>query len=237
MRYVAVSGGADSTATALLLHERGDEFEMVFADTGAELPETYWLLPRLAQYVGKPLTVVCGGTFYQHLTGFGFLLPSFYQRWCTRLLKIKPQKAYLVGLNAEVVSVGIRADEPRRLGGYEKAPYPVDFPLVAASMGKADVHDLCRKHDLLSPVYQWRSNTSCFCCPFQRKQDWRGLLKHHPALYAMAEDWETQSAMGVERRYTWMGQGKTLADLREATERQLEFWPECPEEACTICQW
>jgi 3'-phosphoadenosine 5'-phosphosulfate sulfotransferase (PAPS reductase)/FAD synthetase len=38
--YVSLSGGADSTALAILLKERGEEFEMVFADTGAELPET-----------------------------------------------------------------------------------------------------------------------------------------------------------------------------------------------------
>ncbi len=34
MNYVAVSGGADSTALALLLWERGEDFEMVFSDTG-----------------------------------------------------------------------------------------------------------------------------------------------------------------------------------------------------------
>lgn len=32
--YVAFSGGADSTALATYLHERGDDFELVFADTG-----------------------------------------------------------------------------------------------------------------------------------------------------------------------------------------------------------
>ncbi len=54
MKYVAVSGGADSTALALLMHERGEEFEMVFADTGAELPETYYTLARLARERDAP---------------------------------------------------------------------------------------------------------------------------------------------------------------------------------------
>jgi 3'-phosphoadenosine 5'-phosphosulfate sulfotransferase (PAPS reductase)/FAD synthetase len=73
-KQVCVSGGSDSTALALLLWERGEDFEMAFADTGAELPEVYWLLPRLAQYVGKKLTVVSGGSFFQLLVQYGYML-------------------------------------------------------------------------------------------------------------------------------------------------------------------
>lgn len=60
-KIVTVSGGADSTAVALLMYERGEDFELLFSDTGAELPEVYYLLPRLAETVGKPLHVVSGG--------------------------------------------------------------------------------------------------------------------------------------------------------------------------------
>jgi len=242
-RYLAVSGGADSTAMALLLHERGEDFEMVFADTGAELPETYWLLPRLARYVGKELLTVCGGTFYQHLSNKGFMLPSWRVRWCTRQLKQEPQDAFFAKVGECEVGVGIRADEPKRANLKPRGGQVFDYPLVAAGMGKADVHGLCRKHGLLSPAYEWRTNTSCFCCPFQRVRDWRGLLKHHPDLFALAEDWELQSAEFARAKgygdayvYTWH-QSRNLRQLREATEGQLEFWPECPEEACTICTW
>ena len=86
-RFVAVSGGADSTAAALLLWERGEDFELCFADTGAELPEVYWLLPRLAKTVGKPLHVVSGGGFFQKLVAYNFFLPSPRARYCTRELK------------------------------------------------------------------------------------------------------------------------------------------------------
>lgn len=37
-RLIAVSGGCDSIAMALLAHERGEDFDLLFADTGAELP-------------------------------------------------------------------------------------------------------------------------------------------------------------------------------------------------------
>jgi len=71
IKQVCISAGADSTALALLLYERGEDFEMVFSDTGAELPEVYWLLPRIAQYTGKKLTVVSGGASSKSLSNMG----------------------------------------------------------------------------------------------------------------------------------------------------------------------
>lgn len=250
VRYYAVSGGADSTAMVLLAHERGDDFEMVFADTGAELPETYWLIPRLVRYVDKPITVVSGGTFYACLVNRGFLLPGWQVRWCTRQLKQEPQDKYF-GKVAEttgefVVGVGIRADEAKRarLKPRWKSGHTFDYPLLDAGMDKSDVLTLCRKHNLLSPAYDWRTNTSCFCCPFQRVRDWRGLMKHHPDLYALAEDWEAQSGIwgrakgyGDDYQYTWHA-SRNLKNLREASERQLALWDDDDtEEACTICRW
>ena len=59
---VSLSGGKDSTATALYLEEmgvcdtvraHGGEVRRVFADTGWELPETYAYLPVLAERFGQ----------------------------------------------------------------------------------------------------------------------------------------------------------------------------------------
>ena len=75
-KFVSVSGGKDSTATALLLWERKEDFELIWADTGAELPENYWIVPRLAQLIQKPLHVVSNGTFFQWLVKKGYFLPG-----------------------------------------------------------------------------------------------------------------------------------------------------------------
>lgn len=55
-----VSGGADSTYLAILLHEMfpGFPFQMVFTDTGAEEPEIYETLDKLEQYLGKEIARV-----------------------------------------------------------------------------------------------------------------------------------------------------------------------------------
>jgi len=232
---VSVSGGADSTAIALLLHERGEDFELLFADTGAELPEVYWFLPRLAQYVGKPLHVVSDGGFYKFLSGYGYLLPGNRCRWCTRVLKMIPLDFWMAAEKIQRVAVGIRADEPKRQRQPERraGEHETTWPLVDAGMGKSDVKALCAKHDMLIPVYEWRTNVSCFCCPFQRKADWRGLLKHHPNLYAVAEEWERQSIRTTEKGFTWSHW--PLDKLRTATKAQIDMWPEQEEQPCLIC--
>lgn len=233
MRYVAVSGGADSTAMALLLWERGENFEMVFSDTGAELPEVYWMLPRLADVVGKKLHVVSGGSFFQYLVAYGYFLPMPMVRWCTSRLKQNPQDKYFKAVGAEEVCVGIRADEPTRLRPQTRK-YQVIYPLAEGGLGKKDVFRLCEKYNLLNPAYQWRTNVSCFCCFFQRKRDWLGLAKHHPDLFRVAEMWEEMSQKQTEKGFTWR-RGHTLKQLREADEAQLGLWPEPEEEPCVIC--
>lgn len=236
--YVAFSGGADSTALAILLHEQGQEFELVFADTGAELPETYHTVTRVARLLSRKLVVVSNGTFYQHLANRGFMVPTAFCRWCTRLLKRVPQDIYYHQKEGAAVAVGIRADEGHRMEGRPG----ILRPLVDAGLGRQEVLDLCRRHDLLNPAYAWRSNVSCFCCFFQRKGDWRGLLAHHPDLYALAEQWESESKawadlnrpVGADPLCTF-NRRLSLVQLRLATERQITLWPEPEEKACAVC--
>jgi 3'-phosphoadenosine 5'-phosphosulfate sulfotransferase (PAPS reductase)/FAD synthetase len=52
---VSVSGGKDSTATALLARERGVRFHMVFADTEHEHPDTYAYLDYLEDWFKQPI--------------------------------------------------------------------------------------------------------------------------------------------------------------------------------------
>jgi hypothetical protein len=234
MKYVCVSGGADSTAMALLLWERGEEFEMVFSDTGAELPEVYWLLPRLAQKVGKELTVVNNGSFFQHFVHYGYMIPGPRIRWCTGELKQRPMDKYHVQMKADEVCIGIRADEPRRYKKGARGGLNFTYPLADAGLAKRDVKKICIKYDLLCPVYEWRSNVSCFCCFFQRKSDWLNLSKHHPTLYEVAVEWEKQNLATHKHSVGW-NQRFTLENLRRADKAQLDLWPEPEEEPCLIC--
>ena len=228
-RYVSFSGGADSTALAILLHERGEDFKLVFADTGAELPETYYMISKVANVLGRELVVVSNGSFYQHLVNRGYLLPSFRCRWCSETLKRKAlAKIFEQG---DEVGVGILADEPDR--ARQGDVYIKTYELLDEGMVKKDVKALCQKYDLLNPIYRWRSRVNCFCCFFQTPTEWLGLCKNHPSLFALAEQWEKLS-MQTSQGFTWI-QGKRLLDIRIADANQIKLWPEPEGEPCLIC--
>lgn len=238
MRYVSFSGGVDSTALAIYLKDKGEEIELVFSDTACELPETYWIIPRVARALGVKLHVVSNGSMFEHLVRRGFFLPGPRVRWCTKELKQTPMRLWAKGRDG-IISVGIRADESHRLEktGSFVTGLPFDRPLVDAGYDKKTVLELCEKHDLVNPCYRWRSSCSCFCCPFQRKQDWLNLSREHPDLYRLAEEWEHQSGLESHHtKFTWSGRW-SLRELRDADEAQVRLLPEQREEACAICQW
>ncbi|MCY4000897.1 MAG: phosphoadenosine phosphosulfate reductase family protein [Bacteroidetes bacterium] len=136
---IAFSGGKDSSALAIYLHDPQrwckilgksippDRFpienpEYVFCDTGTELTETYDYLDRLEAYLGQTIqrlrpsfaTSKSGApdqTPFDHfLELFGGFLPNPNARWCTRLLKLMPFEKY-IGEDQVISYVGIRADE------------------------------------------------------------------------------------------------------------------------------
>lgn len=228
MNYVHISGGKDSTALAVLLYERGVDFELVFSDTGAEFPETYWMVSRIAKVLGKKLHVISNGSFFEHLVARGWFLPSFTRRWCTVELKLLPLQELCDKPNCTVY-IGFRADEQKRLsrGRIAWKNAIIRYPLIENGLNKDDVFKLCRKFDLLNPLYSWRSNVSCFCCPLQRKSDWLGLLHNYPQLYALAEQWEEISG------YNWRP-NCSLRQLRMKEKQQPELWLE-ELEPCAIC--
>lgn len=217
---VSYSGGMDSTALAIYLKEQGEDIELVMSDTGAELPETLWFAPYAAKQLGAKLTVVQSKSFFQRLVHWGFLLPSFRVRWCTRELKTDALPNNL--------AIGICADEDRRM------PNAHCRPLVDAGITKAEARRLCEKHELVNPVYTWRSSCSCFCCPFQHVQDWKNLWREHPDLFKLAEQWEEISISTSPAGFTW-NNGFKLSDIRMADEQQMKLFPECRETACVIC--
>jgi tRNA(Ile)-lysidine synthase TilS/MesJ len=224
--YVSFSGGADSTALAIYLKDQGHEIELVMADTGAELPETLFHVPQVAKALGCELTVLSHGTFFAQLVNWGFHLPSMHRRWCTRVLKMNPLNQYAEG---KELAVGICADEDHRVPDANR-------PLVDAGITSAEAKLMCEKHGLLNPCYKWRSSCSCFCCPFQRKWDWRRLATEHPTLFALADEWEQMSIATTKSKFGW-NQGWTLNDMRMASEDQMELFEEPRETACAICRW
>ena len=229
---VAFSGGKDSSALAIYLHDperwrralgkRGlppraplEAAEYVFCDTGTELEETYDYLDELEAYLGRPIerlkaSAPPGETPFDHyLKLYRGFLPSPQMRWCTRKLKLEPYEAY-VGDDPVVSYVGIRADEDRE--GYlsTKPNIRTVFPFQEDGIVKDDVYRILEDSGVGRPdYYRWRSRSGCYFCFFQRKSEWVGLKENHPGLFEKAKTYEKTEG---EERFTW-GDTESLDEL------------------------
>lgn len=124
LRHVlGISGGKDSAALAIYLHEKYPQidFTYYYTDTGKELDETYQLLENIEIYLGKKIEKLVADDakaasenpfdfFYKSYRGY---LPSATARWCTNMMKLQPFEKF-VGTETPTISyVGIRGDEDR----------------------------------------------------------------------------------------------------------------------------
>jgi len=216
---VNLSGGKDSTALAIFLHDKIPQLEYVFCDTHKELPETYAYLDRLESFLQKKITKLNPERGFDHwLDMYGGMLPSAQVRWCTRKLKIEPFEAY-IGNDLVWSYIGIRADEGRN-GYISTKPnvHPV-YPFKELGMTITDIEAILENSGLgLPEYYKWRQRSGCFFCFFQRTGEWIGLKEHHPDLFEQAKAYESER--GGE--YFYWRQRESLAEL-EKPERVAQI--------------
>lgn len=234
VRHVlGISGGKDSAALAIHIRDRYPEIhekiEYFFTDTGSELKEVYDFLDRLESYLGKPIIRLGSGKDFEHwLTFHDEYLPSPQQRWCTRVMKIKPFEEFV--RDDPVVSyVGIRADENR--DGYisKKDNIKAVFPFIEDGIVRADVFQSLEDTVGIPEYYEWRSRSGCYFCFFQRQDEWLGLKRHHPELFEKARalekrerkkySWKEGEVDIKGHGYTWSSQG-SIDELVARAERR-----------------
>lgn len=212
MQVVAFSGGKDSTALALRLHELGEDFKLLFTPTGNELPELHDHMRRIVEIVGKELIQPPNRSLAQWIGEFN-ALPNWRQRWCTRLIKIEPCVAYLKANPGSTLIVGLRADEEDREGIYG------DFASYRYPMRDEwgwTVDDVWRY--LAERGIKIPRRTDCAVCYGQRLSEWYVLWRDHPDQYALGEAWEMQTGHTFRspQRDSWPA---SLKDLRAEFEK------------------
>ncbi len=218
-QILGLSGGKDSTALAVLLHQEIPELEYFFCDTHKELPETYEYMERIKARLGIKIEYLSAARGFDHwLDIYGGVLPSPQMRWCTKQMKIKPLEDF-IGEDVAISYIGIRADEQR--DGYVSTKPNITpvYPFKQRGLVKADIFRILEESGIGVPkYYEWRSRSGCYFCFFQRKYEWLMLHDHHPDLFARAVDYEQQHKDG--RTYTWT-QGETLLELVARREEIL----------------
>ena len=212
-----VSGGKDSSALALLMagrvhgleHFQLASVEYIFCDTQKELPETYEYLARLEAELGAEIIRLNAKAGFDHWHKvFGGYLPSPRNRWCTKMLKLKPFEAH-VGEDNVISYVGLRADEDRV--GYlsSKPNIKTRYPLKEAGIDYRGVIRILEDTGVGLPTFmKWgRTNSGCTFCFFQTPYEWVKLLENHPSYFEEAMRYETFDPEDPNKQFTWMDSG------------------------------
>lgn len=188
----------------ILLKERGYPIDaIVFADTGAELPETYEFISKVEEWAKQRIDVVRHPLnwfdwFYRPwarskknwpIHGFP-MVNRIIGSWCTRSLKIDPLEKYADGAK---MYVGISANERRRKRKDKL------YPLVDWKLTSLDCYNICIDRGLLNPIYEKVKRSGCWPCPNQGKAELRNLYRYYPDLWVkllkLEEDSPTRFSM------------------------------------------
>lgn len=190
---VALSGGDDSTCLAFALKEREPrEYNYLCSPTGDELPEMFTHWNWLGDALGRKLIPIMAGKSLFAMARDEGIIPNFQRRWCTRKLKIYPFIAFLreqLIFGPIIAYVGLRADEPLRVGGVYGNIEGIEqrFPLREWGFDDPMVHAFNEQRGIIIP-----ERTDCARCYHQRIGEWWRLWKDHRDLFVEAVEFEAE---------------------------------------------
>lgn len=177
-KFVAFSGGADSTALALLCPDA----KPVFTDTGWEFPELYAHIERFENVTGREVVRLKSkhGSLPEYIRKQKYF-PGHGSRYCTRLFKIEPYNEFTKKhLPAELL-IGLRADESERIGNITQMEgLNIRYPLREKGLNRADCLRICADAELLPrfPIYMARGG--CVGCFYKRKAEVSAIVNLLP---------------------------------------------------------
>lgn len=191
---LSLGAGVNSTALMIWLIQKQKKLdEVVFADTGGEVPETYETLAKAESYLGRhdiPFRIVTttNGTLFD-CCWRRKVIPSQIWRWSTRDFKIRPIYKYYEALGVHVYQyVGIAYDELHRMKD-SMVPFVTNlYPLVDQRFTREDCAKIIRRARFPMPV-----RSGCYFCPFNSTERWTWLRLNHPNLFDRAMELEEHS--------------------------------------------
>jgi hypothetical protein len=225
----AFSGGKDSTAMVLKMHQLGMRASMLFTPAGNEPGELFTHVDRIQALTGYPLVKLQAPTLIELIQHWN-ALPNHRQRWCTRQIKIQPAIAYLKANPGSTLCIGLRADEEEREGMYgDQCDYR--YPLRELGWDEGRVLRFLDKCGIEVP-----RRTNCKLCYGQRIGEWFDLWQNDVDGWAEGEAIELQTGRTFRspNRDTWPA---AMRDLRVEFEggRRPRGHVESELVQCRVC--
>lgn len=236
---VSYGAGVDSTAVLVGMQQRGIRPDLIlFADVGAEKPETYAYLPVMNAWlasVGFPQIAIVRyqptRAPYTTLEGkclANETMPSlaYGGHSCSIVFKAQPQEKYLKSW-APAVEAWLAGGKVTRAIGYDNGRQD------CARRAKADVATAKTgsdaKFDWWYPLQDWGIDreacialiesaglpvplkSACFFCPASKKHEVEWLRDTHPELFARALAVEARALTGKHEHGSTKGLGRKFA--------------------------
>ncbi len=219
---MSISGGKDSLAMWLTLSERGYvNLVPVTYVCGWEWECAGDEIKRVEKITGGSCVVLDDrALFDREFSKKGF--PSWGYRWCTgrKVEKLRRYRARVARGYPDykvVEAVGIAADEKKRKVRKGLNDDRIILPLVEWGITERAAMRICLRAGC-SWGYHYLSydRLSCWCCPFQRRDDLFTLWSDHPHKWGALLAWDDGLPPG--RRWRW--HNKSLRQLAREFEKQ-----------------
>ena len=209
MKYIASwSGGKDSTASIILAHEHNEPLDMIifsevmFDDNiSGELPEHIDFIKNRAIPVfeswGYEVKILHSDKTYmdcfnktigerskhKERIGLKWGFPLKGKCYANRDCKMPQIRKFLKEIKEPFTQyIGIAVDEPIRMNRIADAGDKVSL-LKKYGYAEQMAFDLCRKYDLLSPIYEFAPRGGCWFCPNARYAELKHLRTNHRDLW------------------------------------------------------
>lgn len=187
---VSYSGGKDSLVTLLLVHDSVPDYEILFADTGLEFPETIENVRQVAGKLSKPLKLhSAGDAFWESIENFG--PPTVEARWCCKVCKLGAITQVIENNyeNGCLSFIGQRKYESEIRANSKNI---WKNPWVGNQVGASPIQNwtalhvwlyLFRKKASYNPLYEEGfDRIGCWLCPSASMADFMRLAHTHPGL-------------------------------------------------------
>lgn len=253
MKYIASwSGGKDSTASIILAHEHNEPLDLIIfsevmfdENISGELPEHIDFIKNKAIPVfeswGYEVKILHAKLNYIDIFmreptkgknfGMGKKTGFPMSRKCqiNKSVKILPIKNFLSSIDEEFAQyIGIAVDEPVRMERIVDSENKVSL-LEKYGYTEQMALDLCKKYDLLSPIYDFSPRGGCWFCPNMRYAQLKHLRTHHPDLWnkllelenepdLIGNMWNTLTKTRIhewEERFYWEERQMNIYDFLE----------------------
>jgi len=228
----------NSTALLLwLVENRKPLDEVIFADTGAEMPETYAYIPQIRAFceergikftilkatvtIGRDLPKTAHVDNLIDYCRLQRIIPFRAFRSCTDKFKIQPICKHLKWKGDVLMYIGFDYGETRRMKDSSVEWIKYSYPLIEAKIGRDGCKEIIERNGFSVPV-----KSGCFICPFQGYEDWMDLRGNHRDLFDVAMSLEDAAQKRNPEALYWLRPLREI-DLAEKEQTRLLIKEPC----------